>query len=118
MYAIAVTDDTAGNVYVAGRYGNTVDFDPGAGDDSRTSVGGQDCFVQSYDAAGNYRWTVTFGGTGDDVVNGVAALAPDDLVLVGTFEDQVDFGTDGTPDVQLSQGGTDIFVHRITRTSH
>lgn len=61
-----VVVDASGNSYVTGYFKGTVDFNPGSGTASRTAAGGHDVFVASYDAAGNYRWASTMGGTQDD----------------------------------------------------
>lgn len=54
--AIAV-DAPGGNVYITGIFGNTVDFNPGAGTNSITPVGFLgDMFVAKYSSAGAYDW--------------------------------------------------------------
>jgi hypothetical protein len=40
--------DAAGNVYVAGWFQNTVDFDPGSGVDNHTAMGGKDAFLSMF----------------------------------------------------------------------
>ncbi len=115
VYAFALATDTDGNVYVGGKYQGTVDFDPMGGGDMRTAAGGNDCWVQRYDMNGTLAWTVTFGGTGDDEIDSIAARGVDDIALLGQFHDAVDFGSEGAPDVRLSNGAADIFVRRLTR---
>ena len=44
----------------------TVDFDPGAGVQSRTSAGGGDLFVAKYTSGGTFTWARTYGGTTDE----------------------------------------------------
>ncbi len=48
--------DAAGNIYATGDFSGTVDFDPGADSDLRTSAGSQDIFVVKLTASGNYSW--------------------------------------------------------------
>jgi hypothetical protein len=48
--------DGSNNVYLAGAFENTVDFDPGAGTANRTSAGNTDIYTLSLDSSGNYRW--------------------------------------------------------------
>ena len=112
-YALSITTDLDGNVYVAGRFADTVDFAPTSGGDMRVSQGGADCFLQRYDADGTLAWTITFGGTGDDQIDDLVALAPNDLVLVGRFQADVDFGTETMHALRHAKGGTDIFVRRL-----
>ena len=53
-------------MYIGGGFFNTVDFDPGAGLDNRTSAGSYDAFLSKYDSSGRYQWTNVYGGIGDD----------------------------------------------------
>ena len=116
LYAHAIATDNEGNIYVAGRYAYSVDFDPGETVDVRTSAGNLDCFIQSYGADGSYRWTMTFGGAGVDIVEGITALGVDDIVAIGSFEGEVDFSSQVyVRDIRQSNGSTDVFVRRITR---
>src|SRR5262249_20056918 len=64
----------SGQVYVAGDFTGTVDFDPGPGVSNLTSSGGKDIFVWSLSSTGNLGWAKHMGGAGDDtgVYNGVA----------------------------------------------
>ena len=45
-FALSITIDGSGNVYTAGKFQRTVDFDPGVGIVNLTSNGGFDAFVQ------------------------------------------------------------------------
>src|SRR6185503_6033115 len=49
----AILSDPSGNIYLAGYFNNTVDFDPGAGTANLTSSGGNDIFLARYDISGN-----------------------------------------------------------------
>ncbi|HEY5923680.1 MAG TPA: hypothetical protein VIV11_18490 [Kofleriaceae bacterium] len=116
MYVMAAATDREGNVYVGGRFPGSIDFDPGDGADIRTSNGGQDAFVQSYGPAGDYRWTMTFGGAGNDQINAIAVLDVDDIVVIGPFEESVDFSSvPSVQDIRASSGSSDVYVRRITR---
>lgn len=46
--------DVSGNLYIVGQFGTTVDFDPGAGTTSVTSVGDLDGFVLKLSSSGNF----------------------------------------------------------------
>jgi len=59
-YSIAI--DVSGNVYTAGYFYGTADFDPGAGTFNLTSAGGQDIFISKLDASGNFVWAKSMGG--------------------------------------------------------
>ncbi|HMQ89423.1 MAG TPA: SBBP repeat-containing protein, partial [Flavilitoribacter sp.] len=52
--------DQSGNLYLAGRFSGTVDFDPGPGTYNLTGSAGGDLFVTKLDASGNFLWTDAF----------------------------------------------------------
>ena len=60
----AVAVDSVGNLYTSGYFSGTVDFDPGPGAFSLTSLG--DAYVLKLDAAGDFVWAVRLGESGDD----------------------------------------------------
>jgi len=85
--------DGSGNVVVVGRFQNN--FDGSAinfGGSSLKSAGGSDVFVAKYSAAGVLQWVKRFGGTSDDIAYGVVVGASGNVVIVGQFQNTVDFG--------------------------
>src|SRR5207244_3811172 len=67
-----ITLDRAGNAYVTGEFGGTVDFGPGPGVTTRSSHGSADIFVLKLDASGKFQWVTTAGGSAADYGSGVA----------------------------------------------
>jgi hypothetical protein len=63
-YSIVV--DSSGNVYTTGGFLYTVDFDPGVGTSNLISAGLNDIFILKLDAAGNFLWAKSMGGTDTD----------------------------------------------------
>ena len=57
-----ITLDPSGNVYMAGTFNGSVDFDPGSGSATLTSVGVDNQFFAKYDANGNYIWAKAITG--------------------------------------------------------
>ncbi|MBI4931789.1 MAG: SBBP repeat-containing protein, partial [Bacteroidetes bacterium] len=55
-WAYSIATDTSRNVYVAGYFQLTADFDPGAGTANLTSSGLKNIFFGKYDSNGNYIW--------------------------------------------------------------
>lgn len=104
--------DSNGNVFVTGRFQNTVDFDPGPGVDNRTSVGGEDIFFSKYDTDGTYIWTYTFGGTGSDNGQVLAVDNSNNIYLGGVFYYTIDFNPFAGVDNKSSNGNTDVFVSK------
>jgi hypothetical protein len=64
--------DGSGNIYFAGWFSGTADFDPGKTTVNRTSAGSADGFVLKLNASGNFSSVWTFGGTGWDSVEAIA----------------------------------------------
>src|SRR6185503_3015393 len=61
-----IASDASGNVYITGYFYLTVDFDPGAGTQNRTSAGAADLFVAKYSSGGAFVYVRTFGGVTDE----------------------------------------------------
>jgi hypothetical protein len=70
--ARALAVDGAGNVYVAGTFQLTGDFDSGAGRAVMASAGRTDGFVMKLDSAQRLLWVRRFGGAGTDEVTALA----------------------------------------------
>ncbi|MCH8904439.1 MAG: SBBP repeat-containing protein, partial [Bacteroidetes bacterium] len=65
-YGRSISIDDMGNVLITGHYQDTADFDPGVSTFNLTSNGFDDVFIQKLDAAGNFLWAKSMGGTFDD----------------------------------------------------
>jgi len=85
--------DENDNVYLTGYFmGTNVDFDPTDGVDLHSSNYHWDCFVTSFDSDGNYRFTLTWGGsTGSDEGFGVCTDGSGYFYATGFFFGNVDF---------------------------
>ncbi|MEX2186009.1 MAG: hypothetical protein WD875_04405, partial [Pirellulales bacterium] len=94
-----------GSIYATGLFQGTVDFNPGAGNYTRTTAGGSDIFVVQLTATGNFGWDETFGSTGDDVSFGIAVDTTGVVHLAGTFDGTVDFDPDPLAIYDLTNPG-------------
>ena len=115
------TDDVGGvymdqnnNIYVGGRYRNTIDFDPGPGTISITSNGSNDGYLAKYNSAGNALWATTFGGIGGwDYVNDVTVDSSGNVFACGLFRDTVDFDPGAGVHNLMAFGTTDAVVYKL-----
>lgn len=82
--------DVGGNLYLGGGFEGAPDFDPGAGTQSLTSVGGEDGFVARFTSAGALIWVRRFGGTGLDQVTDVSVDGAGNVYAAGVFQGQAD----------------------------
>ncbi len=74
--AFAVSTDVEGNVFVTGRFQQTVDFDPGSGSFALTAASSMDLFTLKLDVAGNFAWAVQHYVSG---ISDVADITVDNL---------------------------------------
>jgi hypothetical protein len=105
--------DSSFNLYFAGRFSGTVDFDPGTGLFNMTTAGGDDVFVEKLDSAGNFQWAKRIGSTSADYAWGVAADKSGNVAVVGYYGPAtVDF--DPGPGVfNISATSRDMFTLRL-----
>ena len=108
-----MTTDAIGNVYVTGRFANTVDFDPGSGTFNVTSNGANDAFVQKLDSNGNFQWVRQIGGSGWEFGKSIAVDLAGNIYTTGYFEDTVDFDPGPAVHELESKGFWDIFIQKL-----
>ncbi len=91
-FVLTMTTDASGNIFMAGAFQGTVDFDPGAGVQQLTSpTSFEDMFLAKFDNNGNYLWAKRMGGKLEDRVTKISVDDNGDLYVVGYFSDTIDF---------------------------
>ena len=101
--------DAAGNLYLGGAFEGSTDFDPGAGGQVLTSLGGEDGFVVKLSAVGDFMWSRRLGGTGADRVTGVAVDQTGRTYATGVFSGSADLLPAVGPTI-VSTGLQDAFL--------
>ncbi len=109
----SVTTDPDNNVYAAGLFDGTADFDPGAGTDNKTTAGNNDIFLTKINADGTYAYTKTMGSTGRDQPYSVVTDLNGNVFMAGYFRGTVDFDPGAGTDNKTSAGSSDIFLAKI-----
>ena len=91
-YGISIAVDVASNIYIAGYFGGTVDFDPGPGVFSLSTVYG-DNYICKLDASGNFIWARQAGQTSESFASGnsMAVDASGNVYTSGFFKGIMDF---------------------------
>jgi hypothetical protein len=113
VYPVDVVVDEGGNVYTAGIFGGTADFDPGSGTANLTAGGTFDVFISKLDASGNYLWAKKIGGTMITSAGAITVDASGNIHIAGHFEGTVDFDPGaGTLNI-ASAGQDDVFVTKL-----
>ena len=106
--ATGVATDSAGNVYVFGRFESSVTL----GTTTLTAKGGSDWYVLKLDSKGKVLWAVSLGGTGYEYPGRIAVDNSGNATLVGVFSTAMTAGTTTlTP-----KGKSDVAVVRLDST--
>jgi hypothetical protein len=112
--ANAVATDAAGNVYTAGFFFGSVDFDPGTGTVSLIATGMSDVFVTKSDPSGNLLWAARLGGSSLDFAWGATTDNQDNVIITGSFIGTADFDP-GPAVVNLTASAwSDVFVVKLS----
>ncbi len=110
---VSVVRDFQDNIYTTGRFQGTIDFDPLAGVDTKTSAGSDDIFITKLSPDGSYQWTKTMGGVGSDIGHSITTDSLGNIYATGWFNGTVDFNPD-FEDERISIGGEDIFITKLS----
>ena len=113
--SLALVVDDLNNVFVAGKFQNRVDFDPGVGQNFSSSKGQLDAFISIFKSNGEYVTTKTVGSMGHDWPYSLTALGDGGLFATGAFSFTATSGASSVDAV----GGYDIWMLKIdgTKTS-
>jgi hypothetical protein len=103
-YGVVV--DTAGDVFVSGKFQSTVNF----GGSALASAGGDDIFLVKLSGSnGSHVWSKGMGSTSGDASLGVDVDGSGNVVMTGYFTGSVNFGGGA-----LSSSGLDVFVAKYS----
>jgi hypothetical protein len=114
----SISIDDTGNVYIAGSFSGTADFDPGSGIFNLTSNGGEDIFIQKLTSSGNLVWAKSFGGPNNELPNSISLDSWGNVYNTGFFSGTVDFDP-GLGTVNLtSNRGADVYIQKLTSSGN
>ena len=105
--------DGNGNIYTAGHFQGTVDFDPSAETVNLTSAGGLDMFISKFDPSGNYLWAKRLGNANSESISSIAVDKFGSVYATSDFLGTVDFDPGDEIANLTSVGGTDGFVLKL-----
>jgi hypothetical protein len=108
-----ITIDASGNVYTAGYFSLTADFDPGAATYNLVSSGSNDIFISKLDFNGNFVWAAKMGGPNFDYASSVAVDALQNVYATGRFLGVADFNPGAGVFNLTSVGSSDMFVVKL-----
>lgn len=108
----AVQVDEQNNIYVAGFFNGTADFDPSPAVYNLTATGTFDTFVAKYTTDGKFIWAVRVGGGDYTQVNSMGVDKDGNPIISGQFDQPID--ADPGPGVNtLTPNGYDAFLIKL-----
>jgi hypothetical protein len=111
----AIAVDANGNVYTAGYFIGTSDFDPGSGTSNLTSYSNSsDIFISRLTSSGSFSSISQLGGTHDDFAESIAVDNNGNTYTTGQFQYTADFDPGAGTNNLTSHGGNDVFVSKLT----
>ncbi|MDQ3101952.1 MAG: SBBP repeat-containing protein, partial [Bacteroidota bacterium] len=112
--AKSISIDPLGNIYVAGAFNATADFDPGTGTTELMSAGTYDIFLAKYLSDGSLLWAKSFGGSEYEEATSMVVAPSGNVYLLSYFSDIID-ADPGIDELSItSQGGLDILLQKFT----
>lgn len=110
----AITADAFGNVYAAGWYSGTADFNPGAGVDSITSAGSDDIFIVRFDSSGNFAWVKSMGGINLDQPTAITTDNSGNVYVLALYKGDLFIDSAGVSKKITSVGDYDALVAKFS----
>jgi hypothetical protein len=102
--------DVTGNIYMAGSFNGSADFDPGPDSTKLTTAGDYDAFVCKFNSSGDLVWAIQLGGAGADRAVCVKRDVQGNVYVTGSFSGTVDFDPGAGTATLSATAGTDAFV--------
>jgi len=105
--------DGMDNVYLAGNFRSTVDFDPNAGVVNYTSIGNRDIFIEKLDLDGNFSWVNTIGTIGNEYGPLLAVDFLNNIYSTGHYSTTLDFDPSANDYSLTVEGYNDSFLQKF-----
>ena len=110
--------DPRGNIFFAGNFSGTMDFDPGAGVTAFTSAGSDDAFLLKLDLNGHLRWATNYGAQGSDKIFALETDETGNVYTTGQFFNTVDFDPGPGNLFLTAGGGRSCFISKLDSSGH
>lgn len=101
-----VAVDSRDHIVLLSTFAGKVDF----GGSPLEPKGNQDLALVTFDANGEHIWSKRFGSLFDELALGLAVDAAGDIIITGSYDNEITFGGDKLK----SQGESDVFVAKFS----
>ncbi|MCF8374432.1 MAG: PKD domain-containing protein [Bacteroidales bacterium] len=117
--AVSIEIDSQDNIYLAGGFGSTVDFDPDTGVyELSTSTSSTDAFLLKLDSNGSFNWVRSYGSYNAKSCEALTIDDSDNIYSTGYFEHTTNFYYAIDTFELTSSGQYDVFVCKHDPTGH
>ncbi|MFH1676518.1 MAG: hypothetical protein ABIC40_05785 [bacterium] len=110
--------DESDNIYVAGHFVDTTDFDPGSGAEYHTSNGAVDVFLSKFNPSGAFIWAKTWGGSDLDYCYDAIMDGSNCFYLTGLYSGTVDFNPGTGTEWHTSNGSVDAYLTKFDQSGN
>jgi len=112
----SIAIDGSQNIYIAGAFQLTADFDPGPGTFNYTADGKGNTFILKLNATGNFVWAKHIKGSQSGAVS-IAVDPQRNVITTGIFINTVDFDPNvGIYNLTADAVRGNIYVHKMNQT--
>lgn len=110
-YAIGI--DSVGNVYTAGLFKDTMDFDPGPG--VFNLIGSSDIFISKLDSSGSFIWVGQLTGDNNDEANSIAVDTSGNVYTTGGSDSYITDYDPGFGIYPINTQGQAIYINKLSQ---
>lgn len=110
-----ISGDIDGDLYLTGRYQDTVDFDPSGASLNLVSNGSYDMYIAKFDTSGNFLWAESIGGSDSDQGSFITNDNVGNIWVSGFFGDSADFDPSSGTSILTDNGNGDIFIAKYSQ---
>ena len=116
----SVVVDDSSNVYLAGVFSGSADFDPSNSTLQLTASGGSQLegYVVKLDSSGDLVWAKQLGGTNSDASRYMAINSNGEVFITGTFRGTADLDPGLSTSNFVSNGSDDVFIVKLDRNGN
>jgi hypothetical protein len=107
-----VFTDAAGNIYTAGYFDSSADFDPGPGVVTLTTAGIEDVYITKQNSSGTLLWAKAFGGSNTDIPAGIGVDNAGNVYVSGFYGGAIDLDPSAAT-YSFFVGSIEVFVSKF-----
>lgn len=114
----SIVIDNEDNVIAVGEYSGECLISPNQQNVIFNSIGLIDIYVLKFDSNGQLLWYKSIGGNSYDIVNDVDINSNNEIYIVGSFYESVNFNPPDKNEIKNSKGRFDVFIEKLSQNGN